>query len=312
MRKVIYVLLFALICVLAFGDTSSAAPKAFDYYGFYDPAGKLGEPERAALNATIKETYDKYGFSLYMCLLSGESMKMSEYAADFHSHNIAPYLGEIKYGVLFAWDEQTSDAYAIAFPNTDNRMVSAFTSQFLVDSMNTSFAAATSGFEALNNMATALQKRAGVYFGTNTDKKALDYYGFSDPTDKLGAVSKTAINALLRETYDKYGFSLYICLLSGEDIKMSQYATKFINENITPYVGEIKYGVVFAWDEQTNDAYAVAFPNSDSRVTSNFATQFLLDSMNSSFASASSVSEALKNMANALQKRAGEFYNTIK
>ena len=55
MRKVICVLLFAVMCVLALGDISSAAPRAFDYHGFYDPAGRLGESDRAALSASLKE-----------------------------------------------------------------------------------------------------------------------------------------------------------------------------------------------------------------------------------------------------------------
>ena len=306
MRKASCVLLFAVMCVLVSGNISSADPKAFDYHGFFDPAGRLDESDRAALNASLKEIYDKYGFSVYMFLLSGEGVKMSQYAADFLQHSIVPHMGEIKHGVVFAWDDQTNDAYAMSFPSSD-RVMDAFTSQFLLSAMNSSFAAASSVFEALDNMATVLQKRAAVHFGSNAGEKAFNHHGFSDVAGKLGESDRAALNASLKETYDRYGFSLYVCYLSGEGVKMSQYATKFFNDNVAPYMGEIKYGVIFAWDEQTSDVYAVPFPVSDNRVVSAVSTEFLLGAINSSFASASSAFEALKNMATALQKRAGEF-----
>ncbi|MCL2768374.1 MAG: hypothetical protein FWE49_06595 [Synergistaceae bacterium] len=170
MKKFFCVLLFAILCLFAFGGLSGADPKAYDYCGFINPSGKLGESERAALEASLEEIYGMYGLSVFLCLLSDEDMSMSDYVMDFYEHSVAPWIapeGEINYCLIFAWDEKTGDNHAAPFSAADGLVMEAFPPDYLnsaISSVSSSLGSASSTFKALSNLADALQKRAGEYF----------------------------------------------------------------------------------------------------------------------------------------------------
>jgi hypothetical protein len=172
MKKIITILLLTVLCSLASGRVAEADPKAFESYGFYERIG-MRENEKAAINAKLKETYDKYGVSVFMFALSGEGVEMKDFVQDFFKDGVAEYvdMGEIKYGVIFAWDEKTSDSYMAPFLNTDNRIMSAFSVEFINSALQSSFKSAASVFGAMNNLSEAIRKRADEYFGPNAQAK---------------------------------------------------------------------------------------------------------------------------------------------
>ena len=160
MKKVFRILLVAVLCFVALRSSGAFAdPKAFDFYGIYDPSGKLAESERAALDAKLEEIYDEHDMSVYLWVLSGEGVSMADFVRKFFADSVAPYAGKIKYGVIFALDMKTNDYFATSFPGVD-RVKNAFTVQYLNSAVGSSFSSASSIFEALNNLADALQKRA--------------------------------------------------------------------------------------------------------------------------------------------------------
>jgi hypothetical protein len=171
MKNIFWVLLLTVLSFSVWGHFSYADPKAFDFYGLYDPSGMLKESEGAAIEAQLGGIHDRYGVSVYLNLLSGEGVKMADYVTNFFIESVGPYEGEIKYGVIFAWDAETKDYYAAPFPNTDDRVMNAFSGNYLNGAVGSSFRGASSVSEVMQNLASALQTRAGEFYGTNASGK---------------------------------------------------------------------------------------------------------------------------------------------
>ena len=168
MKKVYRVLLFALLCLFALGGFAGADPKAYELYGFVDPSGKLTESERATLDERLEEIFDSFGLSVFLCLLSGEDVAMSEYVQDFYEQCVAPWLapeGEIDDCLIFAWDEKTGVNHAVPFSASGGLVMDAFTPEYLDSAISSSLGSASSAYESLCNLADALQKRAEEFFG---------------------------------------------------------------------------------------------------------------------------------------------------
>jgi hypothetical protein len=171
MNKSIIVFLIAILCVFSFVNIAYADPKAFELFGIYDPANKLKDSERGVLNASLKGIYDKYGVSAYLCLLSGSNEKMGDFVTQFFIENVAPYTDVIKRGVIFAYDEKTKSNFMAPFLNTDDRIMSAFSAEYIRLAITSSFASASSVFEIMKNMSEAIRKRADEYYGENATGK---------------------------------------------------------------------------------------------------------------------------------------------
>jgi hypothetical protein len=174
MKKIICGLVLVVLCLPMLGSYAFAAPKAYETSGFYDNAGLFGKAETENIDKIVKSIYDRYRVSVYINVTSGAGVKMGDYATDFYVQSVAPYIapsGDVERGVLVAYDDKTHDYYAAPFLNTDDRMMSAYSPQFLNQAVGQSFQSAKSLSQAMSALALALGKRAEEFYGPNATGK---------------------------------------------------------------------------------------------------------------------------------------------
>ena len=244
MKKVFCILLLAVLCLPVLGRSADAAPDAFDYYGFYDRAGILKESDQAALNARLKEIYDRYGVSVFINLLSGDNVKVQDYIARFFIESVAPYTDEIRRGFIFAWDEKKNESYGAPFPNTDDRAMSAFSADIVRHAVSSSLTSVPSVFGALDNLAAALQKCADEYYGANPSGKVVkapaDAPGPSESEiAKAKSLAYTIDEEKIPSIYGVVGVRDIIAVQSGRsgeaEYVIAAYKTGSIEDDIAKY-----------------------------------------------------------------------------
>ena len=244
MKKVFCALLSAVLCLPLLVSPSDAAHKAFDYFGFYDRSGKLKESDRAKINTQLKDIYDKYGVSVYMNIMPDDSMKVENYLEHFYIESVAPYAGEIKRGIIFVWNEKKNNYYGAPFPNTDDRVMSAFSPKNISLAVSSSLKLTSSVFGASSKLAVALQKIADEYYGANpTGKVVKAPTNVPGPTESDMAMAKDLVYTIDGEKFPSiYGVVSkrdIIAAQSGREGKiqyfMTVYKTGSIEDDIAKY-----------------------------------------------------------------------------